>query len=125
MDKIMITIEDKKRYLDIMIGKVFKIIPIREENGQVHLNIYMWAILNDLISFNSLCDGELIELVVKLNSIYEGTLTFSEIRKVVFDTIDTIKKINRSYVIEENSIESVTFEINTRLNIQDELNGRA
>lgn len=124
MEKINISIEDKKRYLDLLIGKVFKIIPICEENGKTHLTLYLWGLCNDVLSANSLFDGELIELIVKLNSIYEGKLTFAEMKKVVFDTIDTIKKINRAHIIEEKSFDTNN-EFNLEEGVQDALNGRA
>ena len=102
--KLIISTDDKKRYLDILIGKIFKIIPIREEGSLDHLTIYLWALLSDLNSANYLFDGILIEVIVKLNSIYLKELPFKEMKKIVFDTIDVVQKTMKKLDEEDKEI---------------------
>lgn len=88
--------ESKIYYVDKLTNKVFKILPIIEENGKEKADIYMWGLLTDLNSTDFLFHGILIELITGLYSVYTGNMTYSENRRIIFNCINIVKKIKEN-----------------------------
>lgn len=93
MGFLVISDSTKVLYLDKFINKVFKILPMSEEDGCIP-KIYMHSLLIEINSANELFDGELIDILVKINAIYsQNDIEHKQIKKLVFDCTNTLTKM--------------------------------
>lgn len=94
MPIIKITDKDKIFWLDVSISKIFRILPLFEEKGLDISRVYICALIYEIASANDiLFNGELIELIPKLNILMKEDLKHSEIRKLIFECTGFIKHI--------------------------------
>lgn len=92
MPTLYINDSTKKLYLKRFIGKIYKILPMFEESGFIS-DIYIYGVLLDINSANELFDGILIEVIVKINSLYKAHLTHRQIKKIVLECTNMLKAI--------------------------------
>ena len=95
-------------YLEFLIGKVYKILGIKENQDELNFKKYIDRLLRELIgNFNLIddlkCDGYFITLMSKIE--YLGTEEYSHevCREEVFESISLIKKIIKNYNLEGDS----------------------
>lgn len=88
-NKLILSDEAKRKYLERLIGKMIKILHLIEERDETGVNPsdFIYGQLIELNSANQLFDNELIEIIVKLNIIYNGydELEFKDVKKQVFE----------------------------------------
>lgn len=88
-NRLILSVEGKKKYLDKLIGKMIKILHLIEEESATGNSPqpFIFGQLLELNSANQLFENELIEIIVKLNIIHNdyATVPFREIRKQVFE----------------------------------------
>jgi hypothetical protein len=90
-------IDDKTKiiYLDKLVGNIFKILPLYEEVDSNVYKIYIGGLLIDINSANSLFDGILIDLIIKINTLFENNFEHKQMRKIVLECTNLVKKIRR------------------------------
>lgn len=97
-NKLLISDEAKKIYLTSLIGKVLKILHLVEEEEKTGYSPLPFVAnqLFELNAANTLFNGELVTVIVKLKAVYDemATLPFKEIRKQIFE----IKRIINSMI---------------------------
>lgn len=88
-NRLLLSPEAKYQYLDRLIGKVIKILHLIEEEDKTNISpqAYIWGQLVELNSANQLFNGELVEIIVKLNVVYNTYKTeeFKNIKKQIFE----------------------------------------
>jgi len=102
----MLTIDNKAKviYLDRLTKRIFKILPLTEENVYEMVFIYLDALIIDINSANDLFDYCLIDILVRINSLKEvkyenvlirGTDQHSQVKRTVLgckEIIDHLKE---------------------------------
>ena len=88
-NKLVLSIEGKRKYLEKLIGKMIKILHMIEERSDTGIDPgdFIYGQLIELASANQLFDNELIEIIVKLNVIYLGykDMEFKAVKKQIFE----------------------------------------
>lgn len=88
-NKIIISKEAKKKFLERLIGKMIKILHLVEEREETKIDPsdFIYGQIVEVNSANQLFDNELIEIVIKLNVVYNGyrNLDFKDIKKQIFE----------------------------------------
>ena len=96
-NKLILSVEGKKKYLQKLIGKVIKILHLIDEEKQTNYSprAFIYGQLLELNSANQLFDNELVEIIVKLNVVYNGyqTMPFEDIRKQIFEIKNKINHL--------------------------------
>lgn len=92
-------------YLDFLVGRVWKILPMREEENK-HLQEYMEGLQRELIGSMNLIDdlkydGYFITLLNKIEFLINEDYTHDVCRKEVFESIDIIEKLSKKYDLKE------------------------
>lgn len=90
-------------YFKFLINRVWKILPMKEENNK-HLKGYMEGLQRELIGNMSLVeelkyDGFFITLLNKIEFLINEDCENGILRKEVFECIDIIEKISKKYEI--------------------------
>lgn len=93
MPILVIDTKTKILYLNSLIGKVYKILPLYENETNEIFKIYLGGLLIDINSANVLFDGILIDLIVKIHSIYVNDFDHKQVRKIVLECTNLVKKI--------------------------------
>lgn len=79
----------KKEYLNALIGKVYKILHLVEEENQTGFSPkpFIAGQLFELNAANALFDGKLVNIIVKIKGIYDGykEMSFDEVKKQIFE----------------------------------------
>lgn len=83
--------------LERLKGKVYKILPMREEKC-ITLNEYIESLIRELVNTESLIvslqfEGELLSLISTLEGLTDSTIDFQTFRSDVFKSLDIIKKM--------------------------------
>lgn len=88
-NKLVLSIEGKRKYLEKLIGKMIKILHMIEERKETGIEPedFIYGQLIEIASANQLFDNELIEIIVKLNVIYLGykDMEFKAVKKQIFE----------------------------------------
>jgi hypothetical protein len=92
--KLFLSTEAKIDYLDRLVGKVFKILPMYEEKDP-NINIYIHGILISMNNANDLFDYALTDILIDVKSLYQTELVHKDFRKKVLDSATEIKKIKK------------------------------
>lgn len=92
-------------YLKFLTGRVWKILPMSEENNK-NLKEYMEGLQRELTGNMNLIedlkyDGYFITLLNKIEYLIGGEYNHTICRKEVFECIDVIEKISKKYGINE------------------------
>lgn len=90
-------------YLQFLVDRVWKILPMSEEDNQ-HLQGYMESLQRELIGNMNLIDdlkydGYFITLLNKIEFLISEEYTHETCRKEVFESISIIEKISDRYCI--------------------------
>jgi hypothetical protein len=80
--------KSKLIYIDELINKIFKILGLFEDNDNIIPIIYLNGLIMNINSANELFDGELINLIIKLNILITNKLNHKELRKIIFECIN-------------------------------------
>ena len=89
MSFVNISKEEKITYLTRLIGKVLKILHLVEEK-QHDYKIYLGGLMIDIHSANDLFDNQLIDILIKLNSIYINDFEYKQLRKIILECKNNI-----------------------------------
>ena len=96
-NKLVLSVVGKKKYLSKLVGKMIKIVYLIEEeketgNTPEH---YIYGQLIEMNSANQLFDGELTDLIVKLNYVYGNydKVKFKEIKRQIFEINSSINHL--------------------------------
>lgn len=88
----------KVLYIDKYIGKIYKILPMYEETNEIS-PIYVYGLLVDMNSANELFDGILIEVIVKIHSLYKlESTTHRQLKKLVLECTNLLSTIRSELV---------------------------
>lgn len=93
-------------YLDFLVGRVWKILPMTEENNS-SLQSYMEGLQRELIGNMNLIeslkyDGYFIILLNKIEYLISGDYSHEICRKEVFECVNIIKKLSERYGLLED-----------------------
>lgn len=98
-NKLILSPEGKKKYLERLIGKMIKILHLIEEEEVTHNSPqpFIYGQLIEINSANQLFDNDLIEIIVKLNYVYSNynTVPFSEIKRQIFEIKNKIQFLKK------------------------------
>lgn len=88
-NKLILSVDGKRKYLEKLIGKIIKILHLIEEEPKTSISpqSFIYGQLVELNSANQLFDNELVEIIVKLNVVYSSykTVPFTDIKKQIFE----------------------------------------
>lgn len=88
-NKLVLSVSGKRKYLEKLIGKMIKVLHLVQEESQTGNSPkpFIFGQLVELNSANQLFDNELIEIIIKLNAVYNNyaTVPFSETKKLIFE----------------------------------------
>lgn len=92
-------------YLDFLIGKVYKILCMREENSKT-LGKYMRSLQRELIGNQQLIinlkyDSDFLSLLSKIEFLIYNDVDLPTYKKDIFDSISLIKKMQEKYFEKE------------------------
>lgn len=88
-------------YLNFLIGRVYKILPISESEPET-LKSYLDSLILELTGSKDLIlklkkDASFLSLIATLQSLSENQYSHSEIKREVFKSINIIKKLINKY----------------------------
>lgn len=91
-NEFSITISDKEKiiYLENLKGKIFKLLPLYEQDNNIVPIVYLNGLLMNISSSNQMFDGLLIDLLVKLNEIRIIKLNHAQLRKIILESLDMV-----------------------------------
>lgn len=98
MPTLIIDNNAKILYLDKLVGNIFKILPLFEEVNTDIYKLYLGGLLIDINSANSLFDGILIDIIVKINALFENDFEHKQIRKIVLESTNLVNKIKKELI---------------------------
>ena len=89
-------------YFKFLIGRVWKILPMSEEDN-IHLKVYIEGLQRELIGNMNLVedlkyDGYFITLLNKIEFLISGEYEHDICRKEVFECVELVKKIQCKYL---------------------------
>ena len=106
--RVKLSVEEKVKCLDEIIVKLKKILYVYdktlEPNSTYNYKIYCGGILIYVSSSNILFNGELVNIVVNLNAILTNKFSKSQIKRIVFETINFAQYISSKYKNELDTI---------------------
>ena len=89
MPFVKISTKEKTVYLTRLIGKILKILHLVEEK-QHDYKIYLGGLMLEIHSANDLFENQLIDILIKLNSIYINDFEYKQIRKIILECKNNI-----------------------------------
>ncbi|WP_297419551.1 hypothetical protein [Clostridium sp.] len=104
--KLNCTNNEKIIYLNGLIGRVYKILPLYEDMNEA-LIIYIDSLLLNISSANYLFDDSLIELIIKINELKINKIEHKILRKSVFECINMIKQKIEDVKRDDNNGKSI------------------
>lgn len=106
--KVKLSVEEKIKCLDEIIAKLKKILYVYdktfEPNSTYNYKVYCGGILIYVSSSNFLFDEELTNIVINLNAILTNKFSKSQIKRIVFETINFAQYISSKYKKELDTI---------------------
>lgn len=89
-------------YYDFLIGKVFKVLPMKEQNN-VDLQKYLESLQREIVGNMTLisdlkCDGYFITLLNKIQFLISNDCENPVCKSTVFECIDLVNKIKAEYI---------------------------
>jgi len=88
-----INIQEKLIYINHLIGRIYKILPLTEDNSNVIPKLYIERLIDDIVSANQLFDGLLILVITQLNILLTKKLSHKKLKSIIFECINLCKKI--------------------------------
>lgn len=102
-------------YLDFLINRVFKILPLKESGDELEFKKYIEKLMISLVGNSTLIseiksnDGYFIELMNNIEYLGSQEYTHDECKSIVFDSITLVKKLISRYELDSELIEGDTF----------------
>lgn len=95
MNQFTLTITNKEKiiYLENLKGKIFKLLPLSEENNNIVPIIYLSGLLMNINSSNQMFNGILIDLLIQLNEITFVNSNHKQIRKIVLESLNMVSQL--------------------------------
>lgn len=87
---LIISNKEKIIYLENLKGKIFKLLPLSEQNDNIVPIVYLNGLMMNISSSNQMFDGMLIDLLVKLNEIRIIKLNHKQLRKIILEALDMV-----------------------------------
>ena len=98
---VNLSLDEKIKCLEEILGKLKKILYVYEKTQEPESNynykIFCGGILIYISSSNILFNGELVGLVVNMNSILTNDFDKTQLKRVVFESINQAKHILKGY----------------------------
>jgi len=85
--------KEKVIYMNHLISRIYKILPLSEENSNKLPKLYMERLIEDIISANELFDGILISIITQLNVLQIKEISHKKLKSIIFDCITMCKNI--------------------------------
>ena len=90
--------EAEERYLHALVGKIFKLLPIREEGDEDAFMAYAQGLQRELSGCETVlrrvaCDPDWVSILAILANIIEGDVAFARFRRDVFRMISLCEKL--------------------------------
>lgn len=98
MSTLIYSNKSKIAYCKRLIGKVFKILYLAEENNNTIPSVYIHALIIDVNSASSMFDDIFIDILVKLNSLYElsnQSISHDDIKNRVLECTNMVDRIGK------------------------------
>ena len=99
--KIVISLSEKIVCLDSIISKLKKILYVydksQEPNSSYNYKVYCGGVALYVSSSNMLFDGELVSIIVNLNSILNNDFDKKQIKKLVLESVNYSEFLLNSY----------------------------
>lgn len=96
---MLLSNDAKKQYLKQLLGKMFKILHLIEEEKETGFSPrdFISGQLFEVNSANELFEGKLVGIIVKLNGIYDNyaNMSFDSIKRQIFEIKNIIIYINK------------------------------
>lgn len=90
----------KREYLSSLIGKMHKILHLFEERPVTGFSPehFIWSQLWEINTANSLFDGKLMQIIVKVKGLHDNcdTIEYKEVKKQIFEIDKIIKSMLRN-----------------------------
>ena len=83
MNDIIINNKSKKQWLKFLPNKIYKLLPIYENESKESYKSYLNSLILRTSKFNELCDGILNDIVLDLMVLRDDELEFQENRKII------------------------------------------
>ena len=98
--------EAEERYLHALVGKLFKLLPIREEGDPATFTAYAQGLQRELSGCESVlrrvaCDQDWVSILAVLANIIDGDIAFVPFRRDVFRMISLCEKLISRHFYEE------------------------
>ena len=84
--------KEKYLYLNRLIGKIYKTLPLFEVENMLPSN-YLNDLIFEIHSANDIFNGILIEIIVKLNSLNKPNISHGKLRKIILECTNMIVKM--------------------------------
>jgi len=99
--RVVLTTEEKIKCLEEILSRFKKILYVydksQDSNSKYDYKVYCGGILIYVSSSNMLFDGELVNIVVNLNSIINNDFDKAQIKRLVFETKNQIEFLLKKY----------------------------
>jgi len=97
-EKKGLPMEAEECYLHALVGKIFKLLPIREEGDPDAFKAYAQGLQRELAGCDSVlrrvaCDPDWVSILAVLANIIEGDVAFARFRRDVFRMISLCEKL--------------------------------
>lgn len=89
-------------YCEKLVGKVMKILFLSEEDNNTVPHVYLYALIIDASSANSMFNDILIDVIVKLNALYmlsKEPISHSVIRSRVLECANMVDRIKKELLL--------------------------
>lgn len=106
--KIVLSLNEKIRCLEEIVARLKKILYVYdkslEPDSTYNYRVYCGGIAMYVSSSNILFNGELVSIIININSILNNQLNKGQIKKLVFDSINFSEYLLAKYKEEQETI---------------------
>ena len=99
--KIVVSLDEKIKWLEELVVRLKKILYVYdrslEPDSKYNYRIYCGGVAMYISSSNYLFNGELVSVVVNMTSILNNKLEKTQIKKLVFDSVNYVEFLLSSY----------------------------
>ena len=95
-------VETEERYLHALVGKIFKLLPLRDEGDDAAFLKYAEALRHELSGYESVlrrvaCDQDWVSILAVLTNIIDGDVASAQFRRDVFRMISLCEQLISRY----------------------------
>lgn len=99
--RVNLSLDEKIKCLEEILGKLKKILYVydksQEPNSEYNYKIFCGGILIYVSSSNLLFNGELVSVVVNINAILTNNFDKSQLKRIVFESINQVEYMLSEY----------------------------